>query len=220
MQRRIREKCGLRGVVPLVRHSKRLKHVLDRAVALGALPWVVPPFLGIALAIKLEDLVTGEDPLCSVFYREERYSQGAPFQLVKFRVLKHSVLQERFRQGYTSIKGLEHDPDAVTCVGRLLVKYYLDELPQWFHVLAGRMSLVGPRPVWPSDTQRREYFARFRIKAGLAGTFQLAKGEGDIFDLDKVYLERYAEETPLGLLRYDLEVLWKTLRKMRQGEGL
>ena len=70
------------------------------------------------------------------------------------------------------------------------------------------------------DHRRRDYFAPFRIRAGLAGTFQLAKGTGDIFDLDRIYLKEYATRSQLGLLGYDLSVLWQTLRKMRQGEGL
>ncbi len=202
-----------------VRHAKILKHGLDRLVALSALPWALPPFVLVAALIKLEQLLTGDEP-GSVFYRERRYSADEQFDLVKFRVVTNVALAEQRRAGRTTIKELEHDPRCTTRVGRFLVRYYLDELPQLFHVLSGRMSLVGPRPVWPHDTRRRDYFGPFRIRAGLAGTFQLAKGTGDIFDLDRIYLAEYAERDQVGLVLYDLSIILKTIRKMRQGEGL
>lgn len=203
----------------LVRHPKHLKHLLDRLVALGALPWFAPPLLLVALGIKLDDLLSGEG-WSSVFYREERISANRRFRLLKFRVLRPSALARLRREGKTTIKGAEHDPQAVSRVGRYLVKYYLDELPQMLHVLAGTMSLVGPRPLWVHDERRVTAFAPYRVKAGLAGTFQLAKGEGDIFDLDMIYLREYAARTQLGLVAYDVSVVLKTLRKMLRGEGL
>lgn len=202
-----------------VRCTKALKHGLDRLGALLTMPWVVPLTCAIAGAIKLEDLLSGELG-GSVFYREERVSAGARFELVKFRVIRQAALRELRAKGETTVKAYEHDPERVSRVGRVLVRYYLDEVPQLFHVLSGRMSFVGPRPVWLHDTRRRDYFAPFRIRAGLAGTFQLAKGTGDIFDLDRLYLREYARRSALGLVRYDLSIVAKTLRKMTRGEGL
>lgn len=212
----------LTGAVPTelpVRHAKFLKHALDRLVALSALPWALPPCVLIAGLIKLEQIVSGDEP-GSVFYRERRVSADETFDLVKFRVVTNTALAAQRRAGRTTIKDLEHDRACTTRVGRFLVRYYLDELPQLFHVLSGRMSLVGPRPVWLHDTRRRDYFAPFRIRAGLAGTFQLAKGTGDIFDLDRIYLGEYAQRGQISLVLYDLSIIWKTIQKMRQGEGL
>ncbi len=205
---------------PTVKRDKALKHLADRLAALAGLPLAVPSFLAVTAAIKVEDLLTGEGWAASPFFREPRYSANEEFSVCKFRILRPSVLAEHRRQGGTKVKGLEHQPGAATRVGKFLVRYYLDELPQFFHVLTGRMSLVGPRPVWPDDHRRREAFAPYEIKAGLAGTFQLAKGEGDIYDLDLIYLREYAERDQLGLLAYDLQVVLKTLRKMLKGEGL
>ncbi|RMG12103.1 MAG: hypothetical protein D6731_14530 [Planctomycetota bacterium] len=202
-----------------VRYGKLLKHAVDRLVAVGVLPFAVGPAALVAGLIKLEDFARGE-PRASVFYRERRVSAGEAFDLLKFRVVRPSALAAHRARGGRTVKELEGDPQALSCVGRFLVDYYLDELPQLLHVLSGRMSLVGPRPVWPHDTRRLEYFRPFRIKAGLAGTFQLAKGTGDIFDLDRIYLREYARRGPLSLLRYDLSVLRATLRKMTRGEGL
>jgi lipopolysaccharide/colanic/teichoic acid biosynthesis glycosyltransferase len=202
-----------------VRSTKALKHACDRLLTLAGLPLFLPPFLSIALAIWVESRWRGERG-ASIFFREERYSQNRPFTMRKFRILRQAVLDARRAAGETTVKGAERDPANLTRVGALLVRFYLDEMPQYFHVLSGRMSLVGPRPVWPHDAVRRDYFAPYRVKAGLAGTFQLAKGEGDIFDLDKVYLENYARRGALSLLLYDAGVILRTLRKMTRGEGL
>ncbi len=204
---------------PQVGDRHRLKHAVDRLLALGALPWVLPPVVLASVAIRLEDLLTGEGRR-AVFYRERRYSAGQPFDLLKLRVIRASALDRHLRAGNTTVKELEHDPANVTRVGRLLVRYYLDELPQLFHVLGGTMSFVGPRPQWPHDVDRRDYFAALGMKAGLAGTFQLAKGEADIFTLDKRYVEEYERRSQLGLLVYEARILLQTLRKMVQGEGL
>ena len=100
----------------------------------------------------------------------------------------------------------------------------LDELPQLWNVLRGEMSLVGPRP-WPPEMVRRQVAAgrdyRNRILAGLTGPAQVTKGEGIPFeDLDSRYLERCGTLSSWALVRYDLQILWRTVVVIARGEGL
>ena len=106
----------------------------------------------------------------------------------------------------------------------MLKPWYVDELPQLLNVLRGDISLVGPRP-WPPhmvERQRSEGLTyRDEVSAGLTGPAQVSKGSGRPFaDLDLVYLERTRALSGWGLLRYDLEILLRTVAVIARGEGL
>jgi lipopolysaccharide/colanic/teichoic acid biosynthesis glycosyltransferase len=160
----------------------------------------------------------------SFLYRETRVSQGRPFDLLKFRTLKRNVLaQMRDEKGHARL--YEIQPENLTWVGRRLLKpWYLDEIPQLLNVLRGDMSLVGPRP-WPPEMVRKQVAAgvdyRNRIRAGLTGAAQVTKGEGTRYeDLDAEYLRRVESLSSWGLVRYDLQILRRTLATVARGEGL
>lgn len=109
------------------------KRVLDVTVASLGLLLLLPIFLGLALAIRL-------DSPGPVFFRQERVGRGGrPFRIHKFRTMTVDA----------ELKGLQitvGDDARITRVGRWLRRYKLDELPQLIDVLIGDMSLVGPRP--------------------------------------------------------------------------
>ena len=158
------------------------------------------------------------------FYREPRISRGRLFGLLKFRTLRREVLdQMRGADGHARL--YEGDPDNLTWTGRRLLKpWYLDEVPQLLNVLRGDMSLVGPRP-WPPEMVRRQVAEgrdyRNRILAGLTGPAQVTKGEAIPFaDLDSLYLERCSTLSSWALVRYDLQILWRTVVVIARGEGL
>ena len=160
----------------------------------------------------------------SFFYRELRISRGRPFGLLKLRTLKRDVLdQMRGADGHARL--YEADPANLTWAGgKLLKPWYLDEVPQLLNVLRGDMSLVGPRP-WPPEmverqaAEGRDY--RNRVLAGLTGPAQVTKGEAIPFeDLDLLYLERSSTFSGWALLRYDLQILWRTVVVIARGEGL
>lgn len=198
----------------------RSKRALDLIVAGGLLLLLVPVLLLVLAAFALDVLVAARDrgPL---LYRERRVSRGRPFDLLKFRTLRADVLDRA--AGHARL--LEADAANLTWVGRKLLKpWYLDEVPQLLNVLRGDISLVGPRP-WPPELVERQVAEglsyRNEIPAGLTGPAQVTKGSGRRFaDLDLVYVERLRTLSSAGLLRYDLEILIRTLGVIARGEGL
>ena len=158
------------------------------------------------------------------FYREPRVSRGRLFGLLKFRTLRRDV-PEQMRAAGGHARLYEADPANLTWAGRRLLKpWYLDEMPQLLNVLRGDISLVGPRP-WPPEMVRRQVAEgrdyRNHILAGLTGPAQVTKGEGIPYqDLDSRYLERSRTLSSWALVRYDLEILWRTVVVIARGEGL
>jgi lipopolysaccharide/colanic/teichoic acid biosynthesis glycosyltransferase len=139
---------------------RRVFDVLASALGLG----VTSPVLGAAaLAIKLED----GGP---VLYRQRRVGQGGvEFELLKLRTMV--VGAERQGAGWAVNEG---DP-RITCVGRLLRRLSIDELPQLWNVLRGEMSIIGPRPTLAYQVERYTPHQRRRleVKPGLTGWAQV-----------------------------------------------
>jgi lipopolysaccharide/colanic/teichoic acid biosynthesis glycosyltransferase len=111
-----------------------------------------------------------------------------------------------------------HNDPRVTRVGRILRRYSLDELPQIFNVLAGHMSLVGPRPPLPSEVLEYEADVRRRllVKPGMTGLWQVS-GRSDLSWAESVRLDlRYVENWSPAL---DLLILWKTASAVLRGSG-
>jgi lipopolysaccharide/colanic/teichoic acid biosynthesis glycosyltransferase len=155
------------------------------------------------------------------FYREPRISGGRTFGLLKFRTLRRDVLARA--DGHARL--LEADPTNLTRLGRRVLKpWYLDELPQLWNILRGDMSLVGPRP-WPPQLvaeQRAEGMTyRDEVPAGLTGLAQLSKGSQHRYaELDLAYVERCRALSSWALVRYDSEILARTVGVIARGEGL
>jgi len=122
---------------------------------------------------------------------------------------------------------LESDSANLTWAGRRILKpWYLDELPQLFNVLRGDMSLVGPRP-WPPSMVRNQlakgYDYRNHITAGWTGPAQVQKGitePAGYAELDLAYVEACRTRSGMRLVRFDLGILWRTVKVMARGEGL
>jgi len=184
------------------------KRVLDVAVAAPLLVLSLPVF---ALAFAAY--------LGRPFYREPRVSRGRTFGLLKFRTLRRDVAAG----GHARL--LEADPANLTWLGRRLLKpWYLDEIPQLWNVLRGDMSLVGPRP-WPPELVERQRAEGLRyrdeLSAGLTGLAQLTKGSDRLYaDLDLEYLDHTRQLGSWALVRYDLQIVVRTLAVIARGEGL
>jgi len=199
------------------------KRLLDLVVS-GALLFLLAPIILVILTAFALNMVLSVRDRGSVFYREPRISRGRTFGLLKFRTLRRDVLAEMQRAG-AHARLYEADPANLTWAGRHILKpWYLDEIPQLWNVVAGEISLVGPRP-WPPKMVAQQLAEglsyRNEVPAGLTGPAQVTKGSKLRYaDLDLTYVQRLRTLGNLSLLRYDLGILWRTVGVIARGEGL
>lgn len=211
------------------RASMAVKRMID-VLGSAALLIVLSPVLAlIALAIKL----TSEGP---VIFRQERLGRfGKTFPCLKFRTMysnndpkMHHEYVRRLIVGETAkaeegeakpaVYKIANDP-RVTPIGRLLRKTSLDEFPQFWNVLRGEMSLVGPRPPLHYEFEMYDLWHRrrvFEVKPGVTGLWQVCGRSRTCFD-DMVRLDlRYSRSWSLWL---DLKILMATPRAVLTGDG-
>jgi len=209
------------------RGDRILKRSIDIICSLMILAVVWPPLLVIALLVKF----TSEGP---ILFRQRRVGlYGASFTFLKFRSM-YSNNDPKIHQEYVSqlIKGkadpanrgqaglykLTNDP-RITPLGRFLRKTSLDELPQLFNVLMGKMSLVGPRPPVPYEFEQYDIWHRRRVlevKPGITGLWQVTGRSKTTFD-DMVRLDlKYVKVWSIWL---DLKILLLTPMAVVSGEG-
>jgi Undecaprenyl-phosphate galactose phosphotransferase WbaP len=204
-------------LLPFSRHCKR---GVDLGLVLLLLPLVTPLALLLALAVKL----TSRGP---VFFRQERIGQnGKPFAMLKFRTMLRDgdrILEEHFakhpeqRRLWETKRKLPNDP-RLTPVGRLLRVLSLDELPQFWNIIVGDMSLVGPRPIVAAEIPLYgETFDLYaKVRPGLTGLWQVS-GRNDITFPERVVLDAYYVRKWSFWL--DLYILLRTPRAILTGEG-
>jgi exopolysaccharide biosynthesis polyprenyl glycosylphosphotransferase len=194
---------------------RAVKSVVDRVGAVVLLLILAPLMVALAIAVR------ADGP--PVFYKQRRVGKdGAEFQMIKFRSMvanSHLRRAELARDdlGAGPMFKMRDDP-RVTRVGALLRRYSLDELPQLFNVLAGHMSLVGPRPALPeeAETYTRAAQRKLLVKPGLTGLWQIS-GRSDLSWEESVRLDlRYAENWTLAL---DALILWRTIGAVVRGRG-
>jgi exopolysaccharide biosynthesis polyprenyl glycosylphosphotransferase len=206
-------------VEPVPRDDWQLaaKRALDVALVCLALPLLLPVMALVALAIRL-------DSPGPVFFVQERVGLGRRrFRMVKFRTMRQGSEAEQaalegLNQADRPIFKIFGDP-RVTRVGRVLRRTSLDELPQVWNVLAGSMSLVGPRPLSGRDADRLERGRerqRFCVKPGMTGLWQVS-GRSTLpaarwLELDLHYVHHWS-------LALDLRILLRTLPAVVRGTG-
>ena len=216
----IRPVCGLPLMHverPELRGVRRLtKEVVDRTAAALVLLLASPALVAIGAVVAL----TSSGP---VFYRQERVGQdGRTFSMLKFRSMvvdaeARLVSLQAASEGNGVLFKMRGDP-RVTPIGRVLRRYSLDELPQLLNVLAGQMSLVGPRPPLPPEVEKYGFdmHRRFLVKPGITGLWQIS-GRSDLSWDDSVRIDvRYVENWSL---MFDLMILWKTVGAVVRGSG-
>lgn len=193
-----------------------IKSAFDRIVAAASLVVLLPLLAVLAVAIKLDD----GGP---VLFRQTRIGKdGKPFTLYKLRTMVVDAEQRladviALNEGEGLLFKIRKDP-RVTKVGEWFRRRSLDELPQLINVLIGDMSLVGPRPALPTETDAYGHFVRRRlaVKPGITGLWQVS-GRSDLAWEEAVRLDvRYVENWSFVL---DLQILWKTGFAVMHGDG-
>lgn len=193
----------------------RAKRALDLVVCLVVLPAVLLVLALCALAIRL-------DSPGPVFFSQARTGKGGRrFRMWKLRTMVENA--EELKETYAHLNELSYpdfkitnDP-RITRVGHFLRKTSLDELPQIFNVLAGDMSLVGPRPTsFAADTYRLWHTARLEVKPGLTGLWQVS-GRNELDFDDRLRLDiSYIRNRCFSL---DMRILVQTFGAVSSGRG-
>lgn len=197
--------------------SWKLKAAIDRIGALFLLVFFAPVIAMIALIIRL-------DSPGPVLFRQPRFGAGGKHVVVtKFRTMRHEKTDIGGRRQAT------RTDDRITPIGRFLRKTCLDELPQFWDVLCGRMSLVGPRPHplalevegKPIEELIPNYHVRHKVRPGITGLAQVNGNRGPVTDLamgrervlyDAAYIRNFS-------LWLDIKILFLTLAVPFQKDG-
>jgi lipopolysaccharide/colanic/teichoic acid biosynthesis glycosyltransferase len=184
-----------------------VKCIFDMFFAALSLVVLSPVFLLIAVLIKL-------DSIGPVFYLQERVGlEGCRFTVAKFRTMVDGA--ERIGSGLY----VTRDDHRITRMGRILRRFSLDELPQLWNVLAGEMSLVGPRPAVPYQVRHytQHQARRLAMRPGITGWSQVcgrnALSWPQRIEKDVWYVDHFS----LGL---DARIIFRTVRVCLRGEGL
>jgi len=186
-----------------------LKRLIDIILAAVGVVALIPVFLVIAICIKLDD---GGDIL---YFREMIGLRGRNFTILKFRTMipyADAYLEQHAELKLEYEKNMKLDDDPrVTRLGRFLRSTYLDELPQLFNVLAGHMSLVGPRSLPARElTLYGEYAQkRLTVKPGVTGSWQVSENRYSSYAKRILLDMQYIDDRSFFL---DLIILLKTLK--------
>jgi len=200
--------------------GRRLKRVVDLVVSMLAIIILSPVYLVTSIIIKL-------DSPGPVFYRHRRLGRNmCELRILKFRTMHRDAdkrlkalldsdpaLKKEFEEKFK----LTHDP-RITRVGKFLRKFSIDELPQFFNVLKGDMSLVGPRPPLPAEVEMYETWHRRRLsmKPGITCIWQVSGRNKIDFDrwmeMDLQYIDNFS-------LWLDFKILVRTVFVVLTGYG-
>ncbi len=198
---------------------RAVKRILDFFFSVVILAAFSPLFILFYIIIFLTDF---HDP---IFTQTRVGKDGRKFRLVKFRTMKHDAenftkyfTEEQMKQ-YKSEYKLESDP-RITPIGRFLRRFSIDELPQFLNVIAGSMSIIGPRPL----TEKETYFFEedrdelLSVRPGITGLWQvsgrnaLTYDSGDRQRCEMTYVRNFG-------FRMDCKVFFKTFGEIFSGSG-
>lgn len=200
-----KKRRGYKGIYQLF-----IKRLIDIIICLIALPFVLLVTIPIAIIIKAQD----GGP---VFYRSRRIGKGfKEFNMLKFRSMKVNAPDLRNEDGSTF--NSKNDP-RVTKIGRFMRETSLDELPQFFNVLFGNMSIIGPRAgdVESKDTYEDDEKDKLLVRPGISGYTQ-AYYRNNLGVRDKrLYDAWYAHNVTMWL---DIKIFFKTIQTVLKRENV
>ena len=189
---------------------KRACDIISCSIAILLL---TPVWIVVAIAIKL-------DSKGPVFFKQGRRTKdGRVFKMLKFRSM--CVGAEKHGTGLFSY---DNDP-RVTKVGAFLRKTSLDEIPQFFNVLMGDISVVGPRPcvtyeLGDYDTLNKKYKKRFQVKGGITGLAQCKGRNENSWDEKVTYDGQYVDLFKKEGVWIDIKILWWSVIKVFQSANI
>ena len=193
--------------------EENLKRVFDVLTSLLLIFLLIPVYIYLALRVKI-------DSKGPVFYHQTRIGKGGkPFNIIKFRTMVNGAENGNQPQLTTP------DDDRITSFGKIMRKYRLDELPQFWNVIKGDMALVGPRPERSYYIEKitavdPNYYLLLKVRPGITSLGMVKYGYADSpekmierMKFDLIYLENMS-------LIYDLKIFFYTLKTIITGKGV
>lgn len=220
----VREHTGTPALAPSrqrVRRGSRFygvgKRLIDLALVAVGGPFFLPLIVILVVLVRLDG--------GSAFYLQPRIGRnGRVFRLWKLRsmvpnaeaaLITYLESNPEARAEWDSTQKLRHDP-RLTAMGGFLRRYSLDELPQLWNVLLGDMSLVGPRPMMPSQRLLYPGTAYYDLRPGLTGLWQISERNNCTFAERAAYDNRYAQTVSA---KVDFAILAQTIGVVFSGTG-
>ena len=200
------------------------KVLFDKVVAFFLLVLAAPILLLLKIAYFIEGIFIPENAGPMFFYYNA-VSAGKIIPKYKVRLIKTKYIDPEGAKRHDWIAySAEWNADSRTIVGQVAKKFYLDELPQFWSVLVGDMSIVGPRPLAVLHYERdmaQGNVTRSLLKGGLLGLGHINKGTGEMGNsiYEYEYVDQYLTRSSIGLMRLDLWIIWKGIIIIFKGGG-
>ena len=205
-------------------YQRFAKLAFDKLLASVLLGLSLPILLLLKIGYVIEGVLIPENKGPMLFYYWA-VSGGMRIKKWKLRLIKTEYIESDGAARHDWIAfSAEWTPDSRTIVGAFAKKWYLDELPQFWSVLIGDMSIVGPRPlsVLHYDRDRAQgNVTRLLLRGGLVGLGHINKGTSEMGNsiYEYEYVEQYQTSSSFGLLRLDLWIIWRGVILILRGGG-
>jgi len=204
--------------------SRFYKVAFDKLLAITLFISSLPILLILKIAYIFEGIFIPENRGPMLFYYWG-VSGGKKIKKWKLRLIKMKFIEPEGAKRHDWIAfSAEWTKDSRTYVGSFAKKFYLDELPQFWSVLIGDMSIVGPRPLSVLHYERDKEqgnVTRFLLKGGLLGLGHINKGTSEMgnSEYEYQYIDEYIKRSSFGILRLDLWIIWKGIILILKGGG-
>jgi len=204
--------------------QKILKIFFDKFISFIILIILLPLLILIKLVYVIEGIIFPENK-GPMFFSYNAISQGKVFSKYKIRLIKTKYIDSHgAKRGEWIAFSAEWNNDSRTYVGSFVKKFYLDEIPQFWNVFKGDMSIIGPRPLAVIHYNRdlaQGNVSRKILKGGLLGLGHIMKGMTEFGNsiYEYQYIDEYLKRSELSLLWFDLTIIWRGILLIIKGGG-
>ena len=204
--------------------NRPIKIIFDKLISFLLLFLSLPILILIKLSYIIEGVIVPENK-GDIFFYYYGVSAGKIFPKYKIRIIKTKYIDTEKAKNHEWIAfSAEWTDEKRTFTGKIVKKFYLDEIPQFLSVLKGDMSIVGPRPLSVLHYERdlsQGNLSRFLLRGGMLGLGHIKKGTYEMGNpnYEYEYIEEYMKRSSFGLLALDLWIIWRGILLIIKGGG-